>query len=263
MSDDSSNQPVGKEVASGRVSKLAKAIEVTATGLLLYLVPPNIAYVVLLLGAGVGAGYTSQRAADWLGTSTFGQFLYVAITEALVIFLLIRLMRWTHETWRSIAVKKPALRHAVYMVGGFIAYYVIYIAIVSVVSQIIHLDTNQRQEIGFDTHVTGIGLILAFASLVVLPPLVEEILFRGYLYTKLRRAFSYVSAAILISILFAIPHLQPGLGNKLLWIAALDTFTLSMVLVHVREKTGTIWAGVGIHALKNFVAFLSLFVLHL
>ncbi|MEJ0073120.1 MAG: CPBP family glutamic-type intramembrane protease [Candidatus Saccharibacteria bacterium] len=41
---------------------------------------------------------------------------------------------------------------------------------------------------------------------------------------------------------------------------AIDTFTLSVVLCYIREKTGTLWSGVLIHALKNGIAFLSLYI---
>jgi membrane protease YdiL (CAAX protease family) len=33
-----------------------------------------------------------------------------------------------------------------------------------------------------------------------------------------------------------------------------------MVLAYLREKTGSLWPPIGLHALKNFVAFMALFV---
>jgi len=47
-----------------------------------------------------------------------------------------------------------------------------------------------------------------------------------------------------------------------LYIAALDTFILSLVLIYLREKTGSLWASITLHAVKNGVAFMALFVLH-
>jgi membrane protease YdiL (CAAX protease family) len=59
--------------------------------------------------------------------------------------------------------------------------------------------------------------------------------------------------------LFGVAHLQFGSGAPLLWVAALDTFTLSIVLCYLREKTGSVWAGVFLHAIKNAIAFVALF----
>ncbi|MGH7237402.1 MAG: CPBP family glutamic-type intramembrane protease [Candidatus Saccharimonadales bacterium] len=44
--------------------------------------------------------------------------------------------------------------------------------------------------------------------------------------------------------------------------AGVDTFILSTVLCYLREKTGRLYAGIGVHALKNFVAFAALFLFH-
>ena len=71
-----------------------------------------------------------------------------------------------------------------------------------------------------------------------------------------------VWAIIITSLIFASPHLLESGSGGLLWIAGIDTFVLSLVLCWVREKTGRLYAGMGIHALKNTVAFISLFLLH-
>ena len=101
--------------------------------------------------------------------------------------------------------------------------------------------------------------MLVFISLVLLPPVVEEIVARGFLYTGLRSKLPKIVAALITSALFAAAHLQWGSGAPLLWVAALDTFTLSLVLVYLREKTGGLAASMGVHMLKNGLAFVVLF----
>ena len=83
---------------------------------------------------------------------------------------------------------------------------------------------------------------------------------RGFLFTGLTQKMNVVLAAIVTSIIFAAAHLQWGSGAPLLWAAAADTFTLSMVLVWLRHKTGSLWPGIGVHFIKNGIAFLALFV---
>ena len=238
--------------------RLAGTIQTIALGLVLYLVPPTLATLILVFGVSiVGAIY--GNAESWTTETSGIQFLYVVITEAIVIGLLVMLMKFAGESWRSIAVRRPKWKHILYAIGGFAVYYGVYVLIATLLSSV--LDFEQRQEIGFDTSVGGVGLVMAFVSLVVLPPIVEEILFRGFLYSRFKKFLATKQAAVALSLLFAAAHLQLGSGNALLWVAALDTFILSLVLVYLREKTGTIWAGAGVHALKNCVAFVILFVL--
>jgi membrane protease YdiL (CAAX protease family) len=255
MSDDSSSKPQQEHI----LLRMYSAVTTFVIGLVLYIVPPTLAVTLLWFGiTAVGIMSTSQ-AQNWFETSAIAQFMYVLITEIIVILAIVGLLKLTRKTWHSIGLRTPRWSDIQYVIMGLFVYYIAYIITVIVVRQIAPLDFEQKQEIGFDTTTTGIGIAFAFLALVVLPPVVEEILFRGFLYTRFKQVLPKVAAAIAVSVLFGAAHLQFGSGNALLWVAALDTFILSLVLVYIREKTGTIWAGVGVHALKNLVAFLILF----
>jgi membrane protease YdiL (CAAX protease family) len=54
-----------------------------------------------------------------------------------------------------------------------------------------------------------------------------------------------------VSALFGLAHMQ--------WNVAIDVFVLSMVACYLRELTGSIWAGIILHCLKNLIAFIALF----
>ena len=150
-----------------------------------------------------------------------------------------------------------------YALSGFFVYMLVYLVLFNIVTAIIpSLDANQKQELGYDTYTSGLALAGIFVSLVVLPPIVEETLFRGFLYSGLRNKIPKITAAIVTSIIFAAVHLQFGSGNALLWVAALDTFVLSMVLVLLRDKTDSLWASIGLHMIKNLLAFFSIFIFH-
>lgn len=230
---------------------------VVVTGLALYLVPPEIVRFFLVLGIQV-FDIEISAVESWLDT-TEAIFTLTLATEIIVMALIFLLLKFLKQRWRDIGVVRPRWRDLGYVLVGLGIYLVTYMLVAGLLQD--RLDFEQRQELGFDTTVYGVNLWLVFISLVVLPPLVEEILFRGFLYTQLKRAFTVVWSAIIISLLFGAAHLQVGSGNPLLWVAAVDTFILSLVLVYLREKTGSIWAGVGLHALKNFIAFMFLFVL--
>ena len=143
----------------------------------------------------------------------------------------------------------------------FGAYFVtLLIAVTIIGGTLTHIDLDQKQQIGFDA-ASGFGpLALVFISLVLLPPLVEEVLIRGFLYGGLRNKLRPLQAALIASLLFAAAHLQFGSGEPLLWIAAIDTFILSLFLIRLREQTGSLWAGMGTHFIKNLLAFVALFI---
>lgn len=206
-------------------------------------------------------GWSVERLQLWLDESAFAQFIMILSVEIVTLWLI-----WLFLQMRSVALKnigliKPHLRDIGYVIGGYIVYFALFIVISSIASVFIPgLNLEQEQEIGFSKDLVGVGLLFAFISLVILPPIAEEIIARGFLYTGLRSKLPKVKAAIITSILFAVAHLQWGSGNALLWVAALDTFVLSMILVYLREKTGSLWAPIGTHMLKNTVAFALLFI---
>jgi membrane protease YdiL (CAAX protease family) len=125
-----------------------------------------------------------------------------------------------------------------------------------------HLNVSEKQQLGFN-NVHGAGdIILTFISLVILPPIAEEIIFRGLIYTNLRKKMTMWVAAVVTSLLFAAGHLPEGGSAGPLYIAAIDTFSLSLVLVYLREKTGGLYASMTLHGLKNLIAFIALFALN-
>lgn len=207
--------------------------------------------------------WTSAQANDWLNNSIPAQFIYVVIAEAITVLAVWQFLRHYKVSLKVIGLKKFKPEDIMYALAGFGIYFVSYAILLQIVTKLIpSLNVNQRQQIGFQ-NVSGLGqLVLTAISLVILPPIAEEILMRGFMYTSLKKNLPKVAAALVTSVIFATAHLEFGQGAPLLWVAAIDTFVLSMVLVYVREKTGRLWGSMGIHALKNTVAFISIYIFH-
>ncbi len=206
--------------------------------------------------------WSDKQTEAWLSNSIYAQFFYVLIAEALVILFLYQFLRAYRRGWKAIGFRRP--KWSDLGMGLVIAplYYFSYIAIVSIADLLPSFNADQPQQLGFNP-VGPWQLILTFVSLVVLPPLVEETLMRGYLYSSLKKSLPKIGAVLLTSVIFAGAHLQFGSNAPLLWVAAIDTFVLSLFLIWLREKTGSLWASMALHALKNGIAFLSLFIFHL
>lgn len=150
------------------------------------------------------------------------------------------------ETW-------PSWRDLGLAPLGFVLYFIVSSAVVYIISQLIPwLDLTQAQEIGFTDLSQRFEYFLAFLALVVIAPVAEEALFRGYLYGKLRNTAPVWVAILVVSAVFAIIHGQ--------WNVGIDVFILSVVACALREVTGGIWAGILLHMLKNGLAFYLLFI---
>ncbi len=207
------------------------------------------------------AGWSTSRTDDWIAHSAAVQFLYVLVAEALTVGLLYLFMRRRKVSASSIGLLRPRLRNFGITLLAYPPYFVLNAVAALTAQALLHVDTSQQQQTGFESAHSTTDLILTFVSLVILPPIVEEIVVRGFLFSGLKQGMSVVKAAILTSGIFALAHLQFGSGAPLLWVAAIDTFILSLVLCFLRQKTGSLWAGIGLHTLKNGLAFAVIFIL--
>lgn len=145
--------------------------------------------------------------------------------------------------------------------AGFVVYLLLAAGLAALFSLFPWFNATEAQEVGFSVYVTGFDRVIAFITLVVVAPVAEEIIFRGWLYNKLRGKFlekysnmvSIVVSNLLVSLLFGIVHMQ--------WNVGVNVFAMSVVMCVLREITGTIYAGMLLHMLKNGIAFYLLYVL--
>lgn len=136
---------------------------------------------------------------------------------------------------------------------GFIAYMITSGIVVWVISQMIPaFNPMQAQQVGFQMISQRHELILAFITLVMVAPFCEELLFRGFLYGKLKKHTKRWIAIIITSVLFGAAHMQ--------WNVSIDTFVLSVFLCLVRDMTKSLWPSIIIHMIKNGIAFYLLFI---
>ena len=164
-----------------------------------------------------------------------------------------RLMRDTRYVARILGVAKLPTRAIWWLPVVFWFLYTSLSIVVSIaVAFIPWIDHNQPQEIGFTTLEHAYEYVLAFIALVILPPIAEELLFRGYLFGRVRERAGFVTTTAVVSIVFAVIHMQ--------WNVGIDVALLSIFLCYLREKTGTIWASIVLHGLKNGVAYFLLFI---
>lgn len=137
--------------------------------------------------------------------------------------------------------------------AGLVFYFLIAGIVMWLISEYLpQVDVNQAQNTGISTPY-GFDRTMVFFLFVVIGPIMEELIFRGYMYGVLRKnGVSFVLATIVVSILFGAAHGQ--------WNVAINVGILSVMMCIGREVTGSIWPGILIHMMKNGIAFYLLFV---
>ena len=91
-------------------------------------------------------------------------------------------------------------------------------------------------------------LLLELLSIGILTPMVEELIFRGLVYRRIRWYLNAVPAMVFSALLFAVFH-----GNLLQGIYA---FSLGLLLAFVYERTHSVLAPVCIHVGANLISVL-------
>lgn len=132
--------------------------------------------------------------------------------------------------------------------------FVIFIPLLFLLSFIIQyvLPEYKQQEIVLNFKSTLLedkGILL---DILVIAPIVEEIIFRGYLYRLLKSKIPIAFSMIISSTLFAIIHFNT-LSYTLL-------FVLSIFLTYIYERNGSIVCPIIIHSLFNLM--MSIFIIY-
>ena len=94
-------------------------------------------------------------------------------------------------------------------------------------------------------------ILLGFISVVVVAPIIEEFLFRGFLYSQLRRSFLRDWGAMAVSsLVWTAIHFQYEVGILFF------LFLFGLFLGYFRIKYNSLLIPVGLHALNNLIAFI-------
>jgi membrane protease YdiL (CAAX protease family) len=83
---------------------------------------------------------------------------------------------------------------------------------------------------------------------VIFAPIAEELAFRGWIFTLLRRNFSFPATLLFSSAVFASLHYEST------HLYALAVFPIGLALGAIRETTGSIRPAMVFHALNNLIA---------
>lgn len=100
--------------------------------------------------------------------------------------------------------------------------------------------------------VTSGNTVLMVLGTTIMAPVIEEIIFRGLAYTRMKKGMPTVVAMLLSSAVFGVAHGQ--------WVWMLYAFALGMILVWVFERTKSLLANILLHLSYNGCAMLQLLI---
>lgn len=107
---------------------------------------------------------------------------------------------------------------------------------------------EQQEIIGEFPH-TGAGVALFVLVAVVMAPVFEEIVFRGFLFRGFANSWGWIWGAIASAVVFGFAHLQLDLFIPLA--------VLGFGLAWVYKRTGSLWTSITMHAVFNGIAVLA------
>jgi membrane protease YdiL (CAAX protease family) len=210
------------------------------------------AQLIVVLPIFIASFFKSKASVQSLiNTSSWFNLVLSGLSAVAIISVLWLYLKHKKQSLKNLGFRKPKFSDLIWLIVGTLVYLILVYIALTLASHIPGFNSNQPQSIGYQA-VTVWQKILAFIGLVILPPLAEEMLFRGFLYRGLASRWPKLLAALVTSGLFAVAHLQ--------WNVGVDVFVLSLVLIALYEKTNNLWVSVGLHALKNCLAFFALFI---
>ena len=143
--------------------------------------------------------------------------------------------------------------------------YIIIYVLVLVASEVLLSYTGLGELVqGSELESVQVGLLgqFAFFSLIVLAgPFFEEVLFRGFLYKRLRLAFSFWPAFLVSGLLFGILHFQPQAEFGYNLYGVVHASVLAYFVTRAFEATDNLWTAFIFHAIYNgwimFINFIT------
>jgi len=205
----------------------------------------------VIIGALDAVGVDFRGVNQAIITTVGGGIIYV-LTVVLTIWLpwLIKKSKTTREELGL--TRLPEWLDLLLAPAGFFVYLILSGVLALLATLLPFVNPEQIQDTGFSQISQQYEFALAFIMLIIIAPVAEEILFRGYLLGKLRQHVPVWLAIIITSVLFGIVH-----GA---WNVGIDVFALSIVLCLLRILTKSLWPSILLHMLKNSVAFYLLFI---
>lgn len=110
-----------------------------------------------------------------------------------------------------------------------------------------------------ETPINTAFVISVLATSVLIPPLTEEILMRGYNRVRLVESFGPMSGVVLTGLVFGLSHTRYFQADGMMLLFLCEILLSSILWTYVAQKTGSILPSFIAHAMSNGIATAILF----
>jgi hypothetical protein len=170
---------------------------------------------------------------------------------AILYLYLMMLVRSPAPFWRAIGWRQlPARANAVqFLTGG---------AMLALIATFVSGYFNSKESLPIEQLLQARVSMTLFAVLgVLVAPLVEETIFRGFLYPVIARRLGVIAGVLITGILFGLMHAAQLWGG---WGQIVLLIVVGVVLTWVRARTGTVAASYFVHLGYNGLQLLGYLV---
>lgn len=173
------------------------------------------------------------------------------LLDALIGFGLVSLYLYRYKaSWSKVGWRRVDLLKTVGYIFGILVVFTVAANVLLWLAGVLvpGFDPNQAQENEFigaaDQHQN-----LALIALVLLPPILEETIFRGFMFPAIAKRTGVIWGAVLSSLIFGVAHFQANVG--------VYTFILGLLLCFMYVRLRSIVPGIFLHMVNNYLAFLA------
>lgn len=192
----------------------------------------------------------AHSALQGLDNNTIDANFGLVIVDALAAFaLMAHYLKRYGAHWRQVGWRPFNVWRTLLLLAAVFAAFIILVGVTfSVVAWLVpSFNANQAQTNSFTGSAAATHPSIAFWALVILPPIIEETVFRGFIFPAIASRWGLVAGTILTSLLFGIAHLQANVS--------LYTFILSLLLCYMYYKLRSIFPGMALHMINNYLAY--------
>lgn len=203
----------------------------------IFVFPPILVFISMALGLDTAT----------LAVPSFLQFIYYFGILALIVYLF-KSVFIKEKLTKSLGkfLKKDILPVVLLMYGlNFV---------VSILLALLQIQGTSDNQQTVDMTFQLMPVVTTF-TVLVFAPIVEEVVFRGVIYSSIRQKSSFLVASLVSSILFALLHFSGSMTD----IPYLLVYgTLGWIMCYSYNKSKTIYAPIAVHFINNFIAILMM-----
>lgn len=244
--------PAAETIEQPKPSTTSQPFSRSIKFLLALVVTYFIAAFLYIVGAGIYLAATQPELPQAEGAALLSEhmlspngitwlYLATALPVLLVLFKAASLPQQRRA--QTLALTPVAVKRYLPWLGAFALYY----ALAWLVNWLWPVEPGE-----FIDALVGVRHLGLFVTMVLVAPVVEELVFRGYFFQAWRNSFLGLWGTLLLtSMLFSLIHAGQ---YPLLMMAML--FSFSLILGLAREKTGSVYVPMAMHAANNLLAFI-------